>query len=88
MVPETVKDCLTLGIILYYIIIGIEVPTIFIMPSHRFDNRFCLSVAEFEFPAYFNFFVKKRKIILVCDKIGEAAVRTIFQETLLGTFYH
>lgn len=54
------------------------------MPSHRFDNRFCLSVAEFEFPAYFNFFVKKRKIILVCDKIGEAAVRNIFQETLLG----
>ena len=75
MVPETVKDCLTLGI---------EVPTIFIMPLYRFDKRLCLSVAEFEFPAYFNFFVKKRKIVLVCDKIGEDAVRSIFQETLLG----
>jgi hypothetical protein len=48
------------------------------MPTHRFDKKFCLSVAEFEFPAYFNFFVKKRKVILVCDKAGEEAVRTIF----------
>ena len=54
------------------------------MPTHRFDKRFCLSVAEFEFPAYFNFFVKKRKIILICDPEGEEAVRAIFQETLLG----
>jgi hypothetical protein len=63
---------------------GLEVPTMYIMPTHRFDKQFCLSVAEFEFPAYFNFFVKKRKIILICDKEGETAVRTIFQETLLG----
>jgi hypothetical protein len=48
------------------------------MPSFRFDKRFCLSVAEFEFPAYFNFFVKRRKIMLVCDKDGEKAVRAIF----------
>lgn len=75
MVPETVKDSLTLQI---------EVPSIFIMPHYRFDKRFCLSVAEFEFPAYFNFFVKRRKIVLVCDEIGEQAVRAIFQETLLG----
>lgn len=53
-------------------------PTIYIMPKHRFDKRFCLSVAEFEFPAYFNFFVKKRKIILICDEEGEKAVRDIF----------
>lgn len=59
-------------------LLGLEVPTIFIMPTYRFDKRFCLSVAEFEFPAYFNFFVKRRKVILICDKEGEEAIRTIF----------
>jgi hypothetical protein len=86
MVPETVKDHLILGLEFFKKYLkGLEVPTIFIMPTHRFDKKFCLSVAEFEFPAYFNFFVKRRKVILICDKNGEKAVRDIFQETLLGT---
>lgn len=42
------------------------------------------SVAEFEFPAYFNFFVKKSRINLICTQEGEQAIRKIFQETLLG----
>lgn len=75
MVPETLKDSINLGL---------EVPSIFIVPKHRFDKRFCLSVAEFEFPAYFSFFVKKRRVTLITDKDGEQAIRAIFQETLLG----
>lgn len=58
IVPETLKDSINLGL---------EVPSIFIVPQHRFDKRFCLSVAEFEFPAYFSFFIKKKKVTLITD---------------------
>jgi len=60
------------------------VPTYYILPSKRFDKKNGVNVAEFEFPAYFNFFIKKRKCTLICTAEAERAVRTIFQETLLG----
>lgn len=75
MPPETVKDSINLGI---------EVPTHYIIPSKKFTSEFSLNVAEFEFPAYFNFFLKHRKINLICTPEDEKALRTIFQETLLG----
>lgn len=49
--PETVKDSM---------IMGKEVPTYYIVPSQRFDTKFGINVAEFEFPAYFNFFIKRK----------------------------
>jgi len=73
--PETVKDSLSSGL---------TVPSIYVIPNNRYDKDQFLSAAEFEFPAYFNFFVLKKKIILVCDEEAEIAIRTIFQETLLG----
>ena len=75
MPPETVKDS---------IMQGLKVPTTFIIPKQRFDKVTGISTAEFEFPAYFNFFVLRSKIRLVADKDAEKAIRTIFQETLLG----
>jgi hypothetical protein len=83
MPPETVKDSLNLGL---------EIPTYYIIPTKRypfclmcsFDKKYGISVAEFEFPAYFNFFVKKRQISLICTAEVEQAIRTVFQETLLG----
>jgi len=69
MPPETIKDSMDLGL---------KVPKYFIVPSQRFDTRIGLSVAEFEFPAYFNFFVQKNKVNLIVDKEGELAIRTIF----------
>lgn len=73
--PETVKDSLSSGL---------TVPSVYIIPNNRFDRENCLAASEFEFPAYFNFFVLKKNISLVCDKNAELAIRTIFQETLLG----
>ena len=73
--PETVKDSLKLGI---------EVPSYYIIPSSKWDKIYNISVAEFEFPAYFNFFIKKKKINLICTKENEQAIKSIFQETLLG----
>lgn len=75
MPPETIKDSMNAGL---------SVPNYFIVPSQRFETRLGLSVAEFEFPAYFNFFVLKKRVNLIVDKEGEKAIRTIFQETLLG----
>jgi hypothetical protein len=73
--PETIKDTLKSGL---------EVPTIFIVPSVRFDRKSGLNVAEFEFPAYFNFFIRKKPVTLICTQEAEKALRTVFQETLLG----
>lgn len=75
MPPETVKDSLNLGLV---------VPTYYILPTTRFDRKFGLNVSEFEFPAYFNFFILRKKITLICDKEGKKAIEQIFQETLLG----
>lgn len=75
MPPETVKDSLNAGL---------TVPSIYIIPGNRFDKDKTVSAAEFEFPAYFNFFVLRKTIRLICDEETEAAIRMIFQETLQG----
>mmetsp|Transcript_30239 Transcript_30239/g.27548 ORF Transcript_30239/g.27548 Transcript_30239/m.27548 type:complete len:109 (+) Transcript_30239:38-364(+) len=49
--PETVKD---------HMVNGFEVPTYFILPTNRFDRKLGINVAEFEFPAYYNFFLKQK----------------------------
>lgn len=67
--PETVKDSLKLGI---------SVPTYFIIPTNRFDRKTGINVAEFEFPAYFNFFCNKRQICLICTKSAEKDIKNIF----------
>ena len=79
MPPETVKDCLGNGL---------EVPTNYVIPSSRFHKKYGLSTAEFEFPAYFNYFLKKKQINLICTKEAEKAIRIVFQETLCGPKSH
>lgn len=76
MPPETVKDVMGLGL---------DVPVLYVLPRELFDRRRGLSVAEFEFPAYYNFFLLKRRARLgVDDRSVEGRVRAIFQETLFG----
>lgn len=75
MPPETVKDALNMQL---------DVPLYYIVPTDRFNRKYGLNVAEFEFPAYYNFFVRKKRINLICTKEAEIAIRIIFQETLLG----
>jgi len=79
MPPETVKDHMTMGS---------EVPTHYILPTQRFHKRMGINVAEFEFPAYFNFFIRKKQINLICTKEAEEAIRIVFQETLIGPKEH
>ena len=67
--PETIKDSLAQGL---------DVPKYFVIPSKRFDKKYGVNVAEFEFPAYFNFFFKGRSVNLICTEEAEKAIRTVF----------
>jgi len=78
--PETIKDSMRLGL---------DVPRVYIVPVERFCREMGpalgINLAEFEFPAYFNYFVRRKKCVLVVDS-GEAEenIRSVFEETLLG----
>jgi hypothetical protein len=78
--PETIKDSMKLGI---------PVPQVYIVPVERFSREMGpalgVNLAEFEFPAYFNFFVYKKRCTLVVDsEDAEDNIRRVFSETLLG----
>lgn len=78
--PETIKDSM---------LMGIEVPSIYIVPVERFCREMGpalgINMAEFEFPAYFNYFIRQKRCTLVVDSLdAEQDIRAVFEETLLG----
>ena len=78
--PETIKDSMKLGL---------GVPSVYIVPVDRFCREMGpalgVNLAEFEFPAYFNFFIQRKKCTLVVDSVdAERNIRRVFSETLLG----
>lgn len=80
MPPETIKDSMKLGL---------PVPRHYIVPSEPFTKtlgaNMGVNVAEFEFPAYCNFFFKRQCVNLIVTSIDvELRIRQVFQETLFG----
>jgi hypothetical protein len=75
MPPETIKDSLGKAR---------SVPLIFIMPSIKFDIQAGVTLSELETPAFYNFFVHKKKITVVTDLKGAGVLKMVFQEALLG----
>lgn len=78
--PETIKDSMNMGL---------QVPSVYIVPVERFCREMGpalgVNLAEFEFPAYFNFFVSGKKCTLIVDSDdAERNIRRVFSETLLG----
>jgi CRP-like cAMP-binding protein/phosphoribosyl 1,2-cyclic phosphodiesterase len=74
--PETIKDVMELKL---------DVPIAYVLPRDLFDRRRGLSVAEFEFPSYYSFFLLKRRCrLVVLSPDVERRVRAIFQESLFG----
>ena len=74
--PETVKDSIKYGK---------GVPRYYILPLKCFDWKTGVNLIEFEFPVYYNYFLKNQlKTRLLCNKETEERVRKIFRETLLG----
>lgn len=69
--------------------LGLAVPAVYIVPVERFCREMGpslgVNLAEFEFPAYFNYFVYKKRCTLVVDsEDAERNIRRVFNETLLG----
>lgn len=69
--------------------LGIPVPQVYVVPVERFCREMGpalgVNLAEFEFPAYFNYFVNKKQCTLVVDSSeAEDNIRRVFGETLLG----
>ena len=73
--PETIKDSMT---------IDIGVPSTFILPPLLFSMDQGISFSELEFPIYYNFFFRKRKIRVVCTQNQKRRVLTLLNEALFG----
>lgn len=73
--PETIKDTMLLEE---------SVPQIFVLPREMFNWKKGISVAEIEFPLYYNYFIKKRRTIIVCTFHQREAILNILQEALFG----
>ena len=73
--PETIKDCM---------VNGLEFPQVFIVPPTMFSAQKKFNMFEFEFPCYFNTFIKKRKTVLVTLPLMVQRLKNILQESLLG----
>ena len=73
--PETVKDSIRLGL---------ELPSIFIVPKDRFNLKYGTNTSEVEFPAYMNFFVKGRSTCLVCTSEAASVISKVVDEVLEG----
>lgn len=70
-------------------LMGLDVPLFYIVPVERFCREMGpalgVNLAEFEFPAYFNFFIQKKRCTLIVDsEDAERNIRRVFSETLLG----
>lgn len=75
--PETIKDSMALGL---------PLPDVFVVPPVLFDKRRGRALAEIEFPAYYNFFVLKRRAKLIVETEDTAdRLRTVFRESLFGS---
>ncbi|MBM3270583.1 MAG: MBL fold metallo-hydrolase [Candidatus Sericytochromatia bacterium] len=74
-VPETIKDTMpTEG----------GVPAIYVIPDRMFSAQQGISLADLEFPIYFNFFARRRKTVCVCTAAQRRAIAAVMREAVFG----
>ncbi len=73
--PETLKDT---------IFLPKGVPSIFILPMEHFDPKIGMSVAEIEFPIYYNYFLKKRKTKVYVSPEHIENMKIVLEESVFG----
>lgn len=73
--PETIKDTLK-G--------ETGVPNLFIQPESLFDIHNGISLAELEFPLYYNYYVKGRKLRFVCRPEQSRPIFRLLKEAVFG----
>jgi phosphoribosyl 1,2-cyclic phosphodiesterase len=74
-VAETIKD--TLGT-------PAGVPSVFVAPARLFAPDRGINLAELEFPAYWHYFIKGRKVSIVCRPEQRALITRILREAAFG----
>jgi CRP-like cAMP-binding protein/glyoxylase-like metal-dependent hydrolase (beta-lactamase superfamily II) len=60
------------------------VPRTILLPHTLVDVRRGRSIADLEFPIYFNLFAKKRPLVVIGSAANEARIKAAVQESLLG----
>ncbi len=73
--PETIKDTMMLPQ---------GTPGVFVLPVHFFNWMKGISVAELEFPIYYNFFIRKKKTVIICLKKETDRLISVLSEALFG----
>ncbi|MDD3147213.1 MAG: cAMP/cGMP-dependent 3',5'-cyclic-AMP/GMP phosphodiesterase, partial [Candidatus Riflebacteria bacterium] len=73
--PETIKDTMK--------ILG-DVPDTFVIPNRMFSAERGVSLADIEFPAYFNFFIKRRSIRVIGHRHQLETIMRVLREAVLG----
>ncbi len=73
--PETIKDTMrTKG----------GVPAIYVLPQKLFSIDRGISFAEMEFPIYFNFYIIRKPVIVICSKQHQERLIRVMKEALFG----
>lgn len=73
--PETIKDTMKQP--------G-EVPEIFVLPEKMFNWIKGISIAEIEFPLYWNYFIRKKKTFIVCREDQFFKMKKVLEESIFG----
>ncbi len=73
--PETLKDT---------IFLPKGVPNIFVLPIEHFDPKHGMSVAEIEFPIYYNFFLRQKKTRIFVNPDHIENMKIVLQEAVFG----
>ncbi len=71
--PETIKDTMTEG-----------VPDLYLIPESLFDVQAGISAAELEFPLYYNYYLKRRKLRFICRPPQVRPLLRVLSEALFG----
>lgn len=72
--PETIKDTMKSS----------GVPSLFILPSTLFDIHNGISLAEVEFPLYYNFYVRGQKLRFICRPEQQRPLVRLLKEAVFG----
>ena len=73
--PETIKDTIKAET---------GVPNLFIQPESLFDIHNGISLAELEFPLYYNYYVKGRKLRFICRPEQSRPIFRLLKEAVFG----
>lgn len=73
--PETIKDTMPTSD---------GVPQLYVVPEQLFDTQQGVTAAELEFPVYFNFFIKSRRLRFVCRRHQLKPLVRVLKEAVFG----